>query len=295
MESTKQVIGSVFIDFDNVLVALMNIFKQSRPEAQSMTLSIIGRIDSFLEKRGVQTIKRRAYCDWSQYPDAMGELYNMGVKPEFIKGIPGKNSADMELSLSVQDDLLRRPEIEALTVVAGDRDYMPIANRVKELNKALFIVSFRESLSGDLKRLVGSDSVFYINPMTGEIMGSDWQPTEEPKIMSKDVQKVERIAGLSDNEVLALRAAIREFDQAKPVWTTARVSIFLVTSLANTLNQLPHEERKEVFNRLVARGYLKTHLLHDYANVPYAGFSVNEDSDVVKRVRKWMIETPAPG
>lgn len=150
VEKGPKSIGSVFIDFDNVIVALMNLFGHAKAEAQAKTLQTIGQIDQFLVKeRGIEVIKRRAFCDWSQYPEAMGELYNMGVQSIHVKGVPGKNSADMELSLSVQEDVLKRNDIDAFVIVAGDRDYMPITNRVKELHKAMFFISFTEFLSGD--------------------------------------------------------------------------------------------------------------------------------------------------
>jgi hypothetical protein len=294
LEQTVSAIGSTFIDFDNILVALMNEFSHSRTDAQSKTLSIIGRIDGFLEKRGIQTIKRRAYCDWSQYPDAMSELYNMGVQPIHVKGNPGKNSADMELSLSVQEDVLRRDDIGVFVIVAGDRDYMPITNRVKELNKTLFFVSFRESLSGDLKSLVGAESVFYVDPKSGEIMGSDWKPAPEPKKVSKEVVKVERTEGISDDQMTALRAAIEAIDSVKGKFTTFRTGVFLMGYLATRLNHLTHLQRKDVFSWLVSQGFVKTDLHYDVYGTPFAVFSINEENEVVKKIRKATAAEPPP-
>lgn len=294
MSESNSLIGSVFIDFDNIAVNLMSNYGLQQTDAQQKTLDIIGNIDGFLEKRGIQTIKRRAYCDWSQYAEAMRELYVMGVKPVHVKGIPGKNSADMELSLSVQEDMLRRNDIDAFIVVAGDRDYMPITNRVKEQNKTLFFISFKESLSGDLKKLVGAQSVFYINPKSGEINGPDWQPKVETPKVSKEVAKVERSSGLSNDQMVALRSAIQAVDSVKGKFTTFRTAVFLVTYLANSLNHLTHPQRKEVFGSLVDEGYLKSELLREVSGRDFYVFSVNEENDVVRKLREAMKKEPPP-
>lgn len=287
-------VGSVYIDFENILVSLTNVYGNPKADAQSRTLEIIGKIDDFLEKRGIETIKRRAFCDWSQYPDAMNELYNMGVKSEHVKGKPGKNSADMDLSLTVMEDVLKREDINAFVIVAGDRDYMPIVNRVKTMNKTLFLISFHDALSGDLKSLVGPESVFLIDPKTGEIMGPDWQPELEPKKVSKEVAKVEKSSGLSDDQMTALRAAIEACDSVKPKFQTFKTGVFLMTYLATRLSHLTHVERKDVFSSLVKGGYVTTQLAQDSWGMGYSVFFLNETNETVMRLRKVVGSEPKP-
>ena len=161
-------LGCVFIDFENFLLSLSNQYGHSPADAQAKTLNIIGQVERFLADRGVQIVLRRAYADWSQYPDAMKELYRMGVHVVNVGSTPRKNSADIELSLSLQEVMLTRNEISVLAIMAGDRDYMPIAMRVNEHAKTLLFISFRDSLSGDLKALVGPRGYSYVDPQSAE-------------------------------------------------------------------------------------------------------------------------------
>jgi hypothetical protein len=278
---------NVFIDFDNVLNALMNFFAHSRSEAQSKTLTIIGDIGDFLGKRGVVATKCSAYCDWSRYPDAVSELYNMGVETVHVRGIPGNNSSNIELSLSVLEEIFRSP-MQVIAVVAGDRDYMPVASRVKEWNKTLLIISFRETLSEDLKSLLGADSVSYIDPRSGQVMVSDWQQELTPKAVSTEVAEVEYSSELSHDQVTALRASIEAIDSVKPKSQTFRTEVFLLTYLATRLNHLTYVQRKEVFSSLVKRGYLAKRPDYDMWGAPYSAYSVKESNDVVKKLREAM-------
>jgi len=280
----------------------MNEFGHTKSDAQTKTLSIIGKLDRFLEKKGLQVIKRQAFCDWGDYPDAQRELYKMAVRPVHVTGVPGKNSADMELSLSVQDDLLSRGDIDAFVIVAGDRDYMPIAQRVKVANKALFFVSFNASLSGDLKNMVRPQSVFYIDPVSGDIKDSDWKPEPHITPQRKEDAKIERKSGLTNDEMVALRAAIAACDRVKAEgWQTFKVGVFLVADLAQQLNYLSHVQRKDVFSSLAKKGLVKTEMyvggqpargLLFPGEIPYAVFSINDDNETVKAARATMPKLP---
>ena len=85
----------------------------------------------------------------------LGELYRMGYRIENVGGTIRKNSADIELSLAVQEAMMKGQNLSSLVIVAGDRDYIPIAMRALENAKNLLFVSFENSLSGELKALVG--------------------------------------------------------------------------------------------------------------------------------------------
>ena len=95
--------------------------------------------------------------------DPKKELQRLGIRIIDILSTEYKNSADIELSLAAQETILTRGDVDTIVIFAGDRDYMPIANRARESGKNLHFVGFEKSLSGDLKRLVGKETI----PMQG--------------------------------------------------------------------------------------------------------------------------------
>ena len=284
-ELGKRPLGSIFIDFDNVALSLTNQYRVTRSEAVSKVLRIVGNLEGLLERRGVQIVSRSAYANWSQYPGVQGELYRMGVRAVNVLASPYKNSADIELSLAVQEAVLTRPDIEMLVIIAGDRDYMPISMRVMERARNLIFVSFKDSLSGDLRSLVGSDGYMYIDPKTEEIMPP--QRSETIKAAAS-AHLANPPPGLTGEEEVALRAAIESFDEYKPMYGDVRISVFLVTRLQESLPSLDHLARKAVLNSLISKGHLTTSMKAGFLENPFPVFTVNEDSQAVKELRERM-------
>ncbi len=285
-------LGSIFIDFENFLLALVNTYTHSLADAQDKTLTIIGQVEKFLGERGVQIVLRKAYADWSQYPDAMKELYRMGVQIVNVGSSPRKNSADIELSLSVQEVMLGRDDIDVLVVMAGDRDYMPITIRAEAQAKSLLFISFRNSLSGDLKALVGPDSCFYVNPQSGNIGDEEVQTAEGIRLEVTVVKQPKSTKDLSEQEIKTLRAAIRASDKYKPKYGDVKLSGFLVDGLSRELPGLSHLERKQVFTMLQKKGLLHTNMKMTAYGEAFTVFSVDESNPIVRTERS-RLNTPA--
>jgi NYN domain/OST-HTH/LOTUS domain len=286
-EQPNESYGSVFVDFENVLLSLVNQHGLNPVDAQNRVLNILGKVDHLLNERKIRVVLRRAFADWGQYPTALGELYRMGYRIENVGATIRKNSADIELSLAVQEAMMKGQNLSSLVIVAGDRDYIPIAMRALENAKNLLFVSFEDSLSGELKALVGPEGYLYVDPVSGEL---------KPPIATKAAKgtapaKVKPLpGGLTADEGTALKAAIQAYDEYKPLYGDVRLSGFLVDALAKTLPALSHLERKQVFSSLVKKGIILT---SQKQNEPFgdvfAVFSVAEDHPAVKAAR----ETPA--
>jgi hypothetical protein len=283
-------LGCIFIDFENFLLALVNTYGHSPADAQSKTLSIIGQTEKFLGSQGVQIVLRRAYVDWSQYPDAMKELYRMGVQTVNVGATPRKNSADIELSLSLQEVMLGRTNIDVLVVMAGDRDYMPITIRAEEQAKSLLFISFKDSLSGDLKALVGPQAYFYVEPRTGNIVtgagNAETVSGVEPSLTVKGKPGKE----LTEQEMKALHAAIRAYNEYQPKYGDVKLSGFLVDGLSRVLPSLSHLERKQVFTALQKKGLVHTNMKMSIYGDPFVVFSIDETNPLVKNERSKIVE-----
>jgi uncharacterized LabA/DUF88 family protein len=281
---TEQGLAALLIDYDNIYVSLVNDYKYSRSKAQSKTIIIIGKALLQVEKElNLIPIIREAIADWSMYPDVPNELYTMGVRVAHIKSTVGKNSADIELSLRLQEIMLTRPDIDVLIVLAGDRDYLPVAQRVHEKGKRIVFCSFERCLSGDIKMLVGRNNYWFIDPETNEIVTEGKQ--KKKKRTTKSGKKTTK-PDLDEHSKKALIAAIKAEEEYGPKFGSVRLSGFLVDKLAKALPEKSHLERKDIFSQLVERDLIKLKTESDRHGADFTVFNINKKSLVVRNIKK---------
>jgi uncharacterized LabA/DUF88 family protein len=279
---TEQGLAALLIDFDNIYVSLVNDYGNSRSKAQGKTIIIIGKTLLHIENElDLTPIIREAIADWSMYPDVPNELYTMGVRVAHIKSTVGKNSSDIELSLRLQEIMLTRPDIDVLIVLAGDRDYLPVAQRVHEKGKRIVFCSFERCLSGDIKMLVGKKNYWFINPDTNEIV------TEVKKRKSTGAPKSRKKTKgpeIDENSKKALQAAIKAEEEYGPKFGSVRLSGFLVDKLAKALPEKSHLERKDIFSQLVDRDLIKLKTESDRHGADFTVFNINKKNPVVRSI-----------
>ncbi len=272
-------LAAVLIDYDNIYVTLVNQYGYSRSKARAKTVRIIGNLLSHMEETiGLSPIIRQAFADWSAYPDTLNELSIMGFRVMHVKGVAGKNSADIELSLSLQKVMLTRSDMDVLVVVAGDRDYLPIAQRVQERAKRIVFYSFERSFSGDIKELVGKENYFYVDPETNDVLRKGVKKRSSVKSPTKPSPK------LDNAQKSAMRAALEADREYGPKFGSVKLSGFLVDRLAKALPEKSHLERKDVFSSLVDHGLIKLNTESDIHGMDFTVFKVELAHPLVKRL-----------
>ena len=276
-------LAAVFIDFENLYYTLTNSYKKSYEAANEATISMIG--NALEELRGIagEFIIRMAFADWGRLSEPKRELQRMGIRIVDVLSTEYKNSADIELSLSAQDVILTREDIETITIFAGDRDYMPIANRIREKGKKLHFVGFESNLSGDLKKLIGEGNYSHLDIETCSISGH--KRNEHPNVQS--IQTSVKGVALSPDQIKAAEAAIEAFDEYSVKYGSVKIGGFLVDRLAKALPNCEHLERKAVFRSLESLGMLTTEITPDLHGV----FKINENSQLVVWTRKNLSRT----
>lgn len=279
------ILGSIFVDYENLVLSLTNYHSLSKSDAAIRVLDVLGNIEQTMDERGVRIVRREAFADWSEYPMSSKELYRMGYRTRSVGATVHKNSADIELSLSVQEVMLQNQYVKMMVIAAGDRDYMPIAMRAIESARDLMFVSFKESLSGDLRELVGPNGYLYIDPDNGSLVSPE--SGSEAGVPSAVSQSDDPPTGLTVDEELALRSAILSYDEYKPKYGDARLSGFLVIGLAKSLPGLSHLERKNVFHSLQKKGMVRT-TTKEFLGESFTVFHVVEENPAVKEERKRM-------
>ncbi|OWP56271.1 MAG: hypothetical protein B2I17_06725 [Thermoplasmatales archaeon B_DKE] len=285
---TRKDFAAVLIDFENFYYSLTNVYEFPYEDAGEAAVTLIANQLEKLKKRYGEIIIRQAFADWSSMQDSKRELQRLGIRIVDILSTQYKNSADIELSLAAQEIILTREDIATIVIFAGDRDYMPIANRIREKGKNLHFVGFEKSLSGDLKKLVGEGNYSYART-------DDIQPVTktgnsgENAMLGVDERVID---GLDQVQTRAAIAALDSYDKYRERFGCVKVSVFLMESLAMELPELDHLGRKKIFTTLVQLGLVVTEkrtpmLPDDYGNqYQYTVFTIDETNKFVKELRK---------
>ncbi|MCP4604843.1 MAG: NYN domain-containing protein [Proteobacteria bacterium] len=158
----EQTLGALLVDLENLYLAVRDEYM----DADDLTVSMLQNLRSYLtEERLVLPVVGRAYAplDYSTSKMFINDLALMGITPVHVLAKPSKNSADLMLAIDCMELLFRREDITTFVIVGGDRDYIPIAERIRENAREVIVVSPRHAMSGDLLTVIGEES--YFNPI----------------------------------------------------------------------------------------------------------------------------------
>jgi NYN domain len=152
--------AAVFVDFENLFLSLKNREDLNGQRVREMCVGILEHLKARLQADKAPMVLGRSYAAFDTYPgmEVAHDLALMGFDPQYVlTGHAGKNSADVQLACDVCRVLYRRPDIDAIVIVSGDRDFIPIARQVLEENRELRVVAIPDSTSGDLRMRVGAE------------------------------------------------------------------------------------------------------------------------------------------
>ncbi|MBU4464868.1 MAG: NYN domain-containing protein, partial [Actinobacteria bacterium] len=81
----------------------------------------------------------RAYADWSAPVNAEYRSQLVARAIDLVQLFPtaayAKNGADIRLAVDAVEDMFRLPDLTHVVIVAGDSDYVPLAQRCKRLGR----------------------------------------------------------------------------------------------------------------------------------------------------------------
>ena len=170
---------AVYIDFDNVVISRYDDVhgnqawrrddprKHARPPMSKEPLDVklaaarvdIGAIIDYAASFGSVSLSR-AYADWSVPANAAYKDELMGRALHLVQLFTAsgvKNGADIRLAVDAVEDLMRHPEITHVVLVAGDSDYVPLAQSCKQLGRYVVGIGVTGSTS---KALVSACNEF---------------------------------------------------------------------------------------------------------------------------------------
>jgi len=147
---------AVYLDFDNIVMSWYdrvhgkNSYARDRqkiasdpsePEiAERLTAAMIdvGAIIDYATSFGTLVLTR-AYADWSSPVNAVYRSQLVARAVDLVQLFPAaayaKNGADIRLAVDAVEDMFRLPDLTHVVIVAGDSDYVPLAQRCKRLGR----------------------------------------------------------------------------------------------------------------------------------------------------------------
>lgn len=174
--------AAVFVDFENLFLSLKNREELTGQRIRDLCLGILEHLKARLHADKAPMVLGRSYAAFDTYPgmEVAHDLALMGFDPQYVlTGHAGKNSADVQLACDVCRVLYRRPDIDAIVIVSGDRDFIPIARQVLEENRELRVVAIPDSTSGDLRMRVGADRFWNALDLIGDEVRSHRQAMDQ--------------------------------------------------------------------------------------------------------------------
>jgi uncharacterized LabA/DUF88 family protein len=155
-------LGALLVDLENLYLAL----KDDYADPDNLTVIILNNLRRYIEDDlGLMMVVGRAYAplDYSSSRAFINDLSLLGIMPVHVLARPDKNSADLRLAIDCMEYLFNRQDIETFVIVGGDRDYIPVAEKIRENARRVIVVCPRPSMSGDLLTIVGHES--YLDPI----------------------------------------------------------------------------------------------------------------------------------
>ena len=184
---------AVYIDFDNIVISrydqvhgrgqfqrdkvrgFTSADKAADPDiadkVRRATVDVGAMID-FASSFGTLVLTR-AYADWSApvNADYRGQLVSRAV--DLVQLFPAaayaKNGADIRLAVDAVEDMFRLPDLTHVVIVAGDSDYIALAQRCRRLGRYVVGVgvagSTSRALAAACDELVTYDALPGITPV----------------------------------------------------------------------------------------------------------------------------------
>ena len=211
---------AVYLDFDNIVISRYdqvngrNSFQRDKakgldqhPDRLERATVDVGAIIDFASSFGTLVLTR-AYADWSADLNAAYRGQLVGRAVDLVQLFPaaayGKNGADIRLAVDTVEDMFRLPDLTHVVIVAGDSDYIALAQRCKRLGRYVVGIGVAGSSSRSLAAAC-DDFVIYDSLPGVPVFEPDPAPVEadvEPEAETETAppKRRRRAARPADNE-----------------------------------------------------------------------------------------------
>ncbi|MCW2515936.1 MAG: hypothetical protein JWR11_4978 [Mycobacterium sp.] len=182
---------AVYLDFDNIVISRYDQVNGRSSFQRDKTKGLevdrleratvdVGAIIDFASSFGTLVLTR-AYADWSADVNAgyRGQLVGRAV--DLVQLFPaaayGKNGADIRLAVDAVEDMFRLPDLTHVVIVAGDSDYIALAQRCKRLGR--YVVGIGVAGSSSRSLAAACDDFVIYDALPGVPV---FEPNAEPDV-----------------------------------------------------------------------------------------------------------------
>ncbi|BBZ10525.1 NYN domain-containing protein [Mycobacterium branderi] len=189
---------AVYLDFDNIVISRYdqvhgrNSFQKDKAKGLdkdrlARATVDVGAIIDFASSFGTLVLTR-AYADWSAEVNTGYREQLVGRAVDLVQLFPaaayGKNAADIRLAVDAVEDMFRLPDLTHVVIVAGDSDYIPLAQRCKRLGR--YVVGVGVAGSSSRALAAACDEFVTYDALPGVPVP---EPVAAPKRRSKDADE----------------------------------------------------------------------------------------------------------
>src|SRR6187431_2818868 len=162
---------AVYLDFDNIVMSWYdrvhgrNSYSRDRQRIAENTTDTeiaarlsaatidVGAIIDYAASFGTLVLTR-AYADWSAPVNASYRSQLVARAVDLVQLFPAaayaKNGADIRLAVDAVEDMFRLPDLTHVVIVAGDSDYIALAQRCRRLGRYVVGIGVAGSTSKSL-------------------------------------------------------------------------------------------------------------------------------------------------
>lgn len=184
---------AVYLDFDNIVISRYdqvngrNSFQRDKAKGLESAKLARARVDvgailDFASSFGT-VVLTRAYADWSAEVNAEYQEQLVGRAVDLVQLFPaaayGKNAADIRLAVDAVEDMFRLPDLTHVVIVAGDSDYIPLAQRCKRLGR--YVVGIGVAGSSSRSLAAACDDFVIYDALPGVPVFEPSETDEKPK------------------------------------------------------------------------------------------------------------------
>ena len=190
---------AVFVDFENLAIGVRDM------KAGQFRIQLV--LKRLLEKGRI--VFKRAYCDWSNYRDAVKEFHIQGVELIDIpqSKMSGKNSADIRMVVDALDLCYSKDHIDTFALLSGDSDFSPLVSKLKENDRRVVGCGVKSSTSDLL--IANCDEFIYYDDLVRAAKKK--RPATKKGKQEKPDKKQEAV----DRVLEVLSSAEQDYD---PLW-----------------------------------------------------------------------------
>jgi len=212
---------AVYIDFDNIVISRYDqvhgrdAWRKDNARDGRLADKLararvdIGAVLDYASSWGAVALSR-AYADWSVPANAAyrGQLVDRAIDlTQLFPATGTKNGADIRLAVDVVDDLFRLPELTHVVIVAGDSDYIALAQRCRRLGRTVVGIGITGSTSPALVK--ACDEFEYYDAIPGRDEEEEIAEAE-PAAAEPEARTAEASPELTDRS--ATRLLMRALD-----------------------------------------------------------------------------------